>query len=95
MEIASRRSATQHDKARGCQVWAHVFPGALQTSVALTLPDLIPLGPQHCQEKRGNVTDSSVAKTYESVEKLGSEQILLGLTSPCCATAYCREEERR
>jgi hypothetical protein len=31
----------------------------------------------------------------ESVEKLDLEKISFGLTSPCCATGYSREEQRR
>ena len=34
-------------------------------------------------------------KSCESVEKLGSEQILFAVTIPCRATEYCREEHRR
>jgi hypothetical protein len=37
----------------------------------------------------------SCAKTCESVEKLDLEKISFGLTSPCCATGYSREEQRR
>jgi len=36
-----------------------------------------------------------VQKTTESVEKLGSEQILFAVTIPCRATGYFREEHRR
>ena len=38
---------------------------------------------------------SLAQKLLESVEKLGSEQILFAVTIPCCATEYCREEQRQ
>jgi len=39
--------------------------------------------------------DLACPETLESVEKLGSEQILFAETIPCCATEYCREEQRQ